>query len=128
MFSDADWIQSYADVDILLKEDRTTLYDHKRGCTDQHEIMGRGSFVDAMRHLKHGKPFAVFGPSGGILIMDRFGNLVYYRNPEMKIVLSVDDLLGQWELWSMTDWHWCGNPLYTPGENDNDYMRRLSER
>jgi hypothetical protein len=57
--------------------------------------VSRGTFLDGIRALKIGAD-AILGPSGGVFVLNEFGNFAYRQNIKLAICLSADDFLGEW--------------------------------
>jgi len=60
-------------------------------------IVGECDFLSAVRALKNGECASIYGPSGGILILDENGCLVYADDGD-KIYFRADCYLGTWRL------------------------------
>lgn len=67
---------------------------------EEFEIIRRAPFLTAVNLLKHGLIDAIYGPRGGIVILDERGCLVH-RLEKRKLYFSADDYLGEWKcLWN----------------------------
>jgi hypothetical protein len=65
------------------------------------EEFSRGTFLDGIKALQNGAD-AILGPSGGVFILNEFGNFAYKQNLKLPICLSAEDFLGEWVALKLT--------------------------
>jgi len=84
-----DW--AYVTCSKCLAKRRTP---EKSLSSGEYTIIGEGTFLEGLRRLKKKAIDAIYGPQGGILVLNERG-VVTYRSGK-GIFFSADNYLGKW--------------------------------
>ena len=80
----------------------TKPYDIKKYAI-AHTVIAKGTFLEGIQFLTEGTNRAIFGPQGGILILNEYQHVVFRCNPKFALLFTSADFLGNWEQWQLQE-------------------------
>jgi len=63
-----------------------------------YDVIKETDFVNAVKQLDEGNCDAIYGPAGGILVLNKNNVLAYDANKNVGIHFSAKNYLGKWRL------------------------------